>query len=98
MRDFVSNVNTTPYIGSVILTLIILTLTMCLWEANLHVPFHYEGDSLIYGMAIKGTIDHGWYLNNGSLGAPAGLQMHDYPLADAFNFLLIKILALFRSD
>lgn len=71
---------------------------MKLWQADLHVPFHYEGDSLIYGMAIKGTIDHGWYLNNSSIGAPDGLHMQDYPLADAFNFLLIKILALIRSD
>lgn len=71
---------------------------MKLWEADFHVPFSYRGDSLIYGMAIKGTIDHGWYLNNDSVGAPGGLRMHDYPLADAFNFLLIKILALTGAD
>lgn len=71
---------------------------MKLWEADFHVPFSYRGDSLIYGMAVKGTIDHGWYLNNDSVGAPGGLRMHDYPLADAFNFLLIKILALTRAD
>lgn len=71
---------------------------MNLWKAHLHVPFSYGGDSLIYGMAIKGTIDHGWYLDNPSVSAPGELHMHDYPLADGFNFLLIKALALVRSD
>lgn len=87
-----------PYVTALILSLIIVIFTMKLWQADLHVPFHYAGDSLIYGMVVKGTIDHGWYLNNDSLGAPTGLHMHDYPLADAFNFVLIKIVALFRSD
>lgn len=94
-RSFVTGIS---YLTVILLSLVIVTLTMKLWQADFHVPFSYRGDSLIYGMAIKGTIDHGWYLNNGSVGAPGGLHMHDYPLADAFNFLLIKILALTRAD
>lgn len=86
------------YLVVILLSLVIVTLTMKLWKANFNIPFSYRGDSLIYGMVIKGTIDHGWYLNNDSVGAPGGLRMHDYPLADAFNFLLIRIVGLFRSD
>lgn len=87
-----------PYVTVILLSLVFVTLSMKLWKADFHVPFSYRGDSLIYGMTVKGTIEHGWYLNNPSVGAPGGLRMHDYPLADAFNFLLIKILGLIRAD
>ena len=68
------------------------------WRADLNVPFHYDGDALIYGLVIKTTLDHGWYLNNPSIGMPGGLNMHDYPLADAFNFFIIKLLGLVNSN
>ena len=86
------------YIGAVALSILILTWAMKLWKADLAVPFHYSGDALIYSMAIKGTIENGWYLNNDAVGVPSGLRMHDYPLADALNFLILKVLGFIRPE
>src|SRR5688572_11261133 len=55
-----------------ILCLLILTWIMQLWRADFKVPFMYFVDSLFYNIATKGTIEHGWWLHNQSLGAPAG--------------------------
>src|SRR5690349_12560049 len=71
---------------------------MRLWRADFHVPFNYGLDALFYEAIVKGTIENGWYLTNDSVGAPAGLRMHDFPIPDAFNFLLIKGLALIHAD
>ena len=71
---------------------------MKLWKSDLAIPFNYSGDALIYGLVIKGTIENGWYLNNDSVGAPSGLRMHDYPLADDLNFLILKALSFIRPD
>ncbi|MFZ0748550.1 MAG: hypothetical protein WAM70_04245, partial [Pyrinomonadaceae bacterium] len=71
---------------------------MKLWRADFHVPFSYGLDSLFYSTVIKGTIENGWYLQNNSLGAPGTANLHDFPIPDAFNFLLIKLLSLIRSD
>lgn len=86
------------HLAAVLLCLVFLTLTMKLWKADLHVPFSYGLDSLFYSTVIKGTIENGWYLQNGSLGAPGTANLHDFPIPDSFNFLLIKLLSLIRSD
>src|SRR5262249_17361556 len=86
------------YLTAVLLCLLVLTFTMKLWKGGLHVPFNYGLDALFYSAIFKGTIENGWYLQNDSLGAPDGLQMHDFPIPDAVNFLLIKLLALIHSD
>lgn len=89
---------TKSYLVAVLLCVVLLTLTMKLWRADFHVPFSYGLDSLFYSTVIKGTIENGWYLQNSSLGAPGTANLHDFPIPDAFNFLLIKLLSLIRSD
>jgi hypothetical protein len=71
---------------------------MRLWRADFHVPFNYGLDALFYETVVKGTIENGWYLTNDAVGAPSGLRMHDFPVPDAFNFLLIKVLGLVHAD
>ena len=82
----------------VILCLLILTWTMQLWRADFKVPFMYFVDSLFYSVAIKGSIEHGWWLHNPSLGAPEGLNFESYPAMENFQFALIKLLTLFTSN
>jgi phosphoglycerol transferase len=86
------------YAGAVLLCLLILVCVMKLWRADLRVPFEYGGDSLFYGMVIKGTIENGWYLKNQSLGAPGQMELHDFPSAENFHMLIIKGMSLFTSD
>jgi len=86
------------YLIALILCLLIITLMLKLYRSDLATPFLYEGDGLFYSMVIKAIIKNGWYLNNDSLGAPFGQQMHDFPQPDNFNYLLIKLMGLFTSN
>jgi phosphoglycerol transferase len=71
---------------------------MELWNADLDIPFRYTEDTLWNCMSIKGVIDNGWYLHNNFVGMPTGLDIHDFPSPDVFNFLLIKIISFFNSN
>lgn len=86
------------YVLAVVVCLLILSWIMQLWRADLRIPFTYTGDSYVYSMFIKGIVDNGWYYHNPSVGAPAGLEMYDFPLPDTFHFLTLKLLSLFTSD
>jgi hypothetical protein len=79
--------------GAALLAFLGAALTLRLWRANLSVPFRYSvvDDTKFYLSLIKGILDHGWYLNNPSLGAPFGQQFYDFPQgADNLNLLAIK--------
>src|SRR5262245_37448642 len=67
-------------------------------RADLRVPFDYRGDTLLYGLTAKAIVDHGWYLTNPLLGAPFGLELHDYPFADGFHHLVLRGMAVLSSD
>ena len=71
---------------------------MQLWRADFKVPFMYFVDSLFYNIAAKGTIEHGWWVHNESLGAPDELHYEAYPFFDNFHFALIKLISLFTAD
>src|SRR5687767_531731 len=71
---------------------------MQLWRADFKVPFMYFVDSLFYSVAMKGTIEHGWWVHNESLGAPERLHFEAYPAMENTHFALIKLLSLFTSS
>jgi phosphoglycerol transferase len=71
---------------------------MQLWRADFKVPFMYFVDSLFYNVAAKGTIEHGWWLHNASLGAPEGLHFEAYPAMENFHWALVKLISLITSD
>lgn len=55
-------------------------------------PFAWHGDYMIHMAFAKGTVDHGWYLNNPDLGAPFGLQTYDFPQPEATHYLILKFI------
>ncbi len=69
-----------------------------LWQADLFVPFDYEGDGLLNIMIVKTIIEKGWYLQTDALGAPAGMMLYDYPAGDNLVCAMIKGMSLFTSD
>lgn len=70
-----------------------------LWRASPRVPFAYAGDANVNATIIKGIIETGWYQRIPSLGAPAGYDMHDFPLGgDNLQLLLIKGLTFLTHD
>lgn len=71
---------------------------MQLWRADFKVPFMYFVDSLFYSIAMKGTIEHGWWLHNESLGAPGGMYYEAYPAIENFQWVVVKLISLFTSD
>jgi phosphoglycerol transferase len=81
-----------------VLGLALLCTVMKLWEANLHVPFAYHGDTVLIHMIVKGTVENGWYLHNEALGAPGVLDLQDFPMADTVHLGWIAFLRLFTRD
>ncbi len=88
----------TSGLGVAVVTLIFLWFVMQLWHMDLAVPFCYSGDSLLFHQMTKSMIDNGWYLHNGFLGAPAGMDLHDFPQPEILHILVIKIISLFTGD
>ncbi len=87
------------YAGAVVLCLILLGWVMRLWNADLTVLFdRLDEDSLLFAMLTKGLINNGWYLHNRFVGAPAGLDLQDYPVGDNLHFALLKFISLWTSD
>ena len=86
-----------PYGFVILFCLGLESLLLGLGWTDLGIPYLYHYDFLYNSALVKGIVDHGWYLNNPSLGAPGGLAMHDYPEVANINFLLIKLIALFTS-
>lgn len=101
--DYKSRLKTAGiYVLAVAISLLALGLVLQLWNAHLSVPLAYDGDAtgdeLFNGMLIKGIIDNGWYLSNGYLGAPTGLDLFDFPMVDNLHFLLIRCISLFAGS
>jgi hypothetical protein len=65
-----------------------------LWQANLKVPFYTGGDATFALAAVKGILEHGWYLTNSSLGAPSGQQLYDFPVfsGDSLYLAIVKLI------
>jgi hypothetical protein len=87
-------------LGTLALTSLLVIPLMRLWRASLQVPFQYTGDALFYLMAIKGVLEHGWWLENPDVGAPSGQELYDFPsfVGRSLHLLLIKLLGLLFSD
>ncbi len=87
----------------------ILAVVYRLWNADLSVPFvylepdrsplTYAPDAPFYLMIVKGAIDHGWFLDNPSLGFPFGQALHEFPQGlDNLNLLLLQVIGWVTGD
>jgi hypothetical protein len=70
-----------------------------LWSWHPSLPFAYSSDAFYYEGVVKGTLEHGWYLHNPDLGAPFGLDSHDFPVVgnDSLQLLIVKAIGLFTD-
>jgi phosphoglycerol transferase len=65
-----------------------------LWRARIDVPFDLHGDARFNIMTIRNLIEQGWFQRSPRLGAPFGLDLHDFPLGgDNLQFVLLRLLA-----
>lgn len=65
---------------------------------NADVPIWYEGDALFSLALVKGVLDHGELLHNPDLGAPHGLDLHDFPLPYGLHLAALRAIGLFTDD
>jgi phosphoglycerol transferase len=86
------------YLAAAVISIAVVVGVLRLWRADLWVPFCYGGDGLYTGLWIKGIIDNGWYLDNDRVGAPGGVNLADFPLADNLHFLVLKLIGLAVRD
>jgi hypothetical protein len=68
-----------------------------LWRGNLHTPYAYSSDALFVDAVTK-NLAHGWYYTNPDLGAPFGQQLYDFPIGNALNMAVLKLLVLAFSN
>jgi phosphoglycerol transferase len=62
------------------------------------IPLVYRSDALSGGSQIKGVLENGWYEQNPRLGAPAGQNLHDFPIADNLQFVFARVFGLFTDQ
>jgi phosphoglycerol transferase len=89
----------TAYTASIVLPLAILALFLRPWSVSLRTPVAYDwGDGKLTLALIQGIVENGWYLHNDRLGAPFGLDMRSFPMADHLHFGIIRLLSLGFPD
>ena len=78
----------------------IAVLTQQLWAWSPTVPMGLDGDFTLAGMIVKGITETGGYLQNPSLGWPAGgLQLYDLPIGDDnLNLFLMRAISWFTPN
>jgi phosphoglycerol transferase len=80
------------YLATLAICVGYMTYSFQLWNADINVPFLYDGDALLFLALTKGAIDHGWFLANPSVGAPVGLQMHDFPISEGLHYGIMRLI------
>jgi len=89
-----------PYVGGLLLCIVILFQIMRLSDADLSVPFGYlqNGDQFLNYFFFKHVLENGWSFHNPSVGMPFGLDLQDLPFVEAFHFFMIKLMSLWGLD
>ena len=64
-----------------------------LWQGSLGLPYDYSGDAL-FVEAVTKNLAHGWYYTNAQLAAPLGQQLYDFPIGNALNLGILKLLVI----
>jgi len=81
-----------------ILALVFATLGMQLWNRDLHAPFYYDRDGLLYLPVVKTMIETGSPWHTERLGAPGEQDLHDFPIIDFLHFAALWLIGRVFSD
>lgn len=87
-----------PYAAVAAVSLLLLAYVLKLWRADPHIPFGYVGDCLVVQAWVKGILENGWFLHNDAVGAPAALDMHDYPMPENLHLAVMKVIGALTQD
>ncbi len=81
-----------------LLSCILVFFGLRLWEQDLHAPFYYDLDALLYLPLVKTMLEHGSHWRNERLGWPGVQELDDFPVIDHLHFTIIKLIGRFTSD
>src|SRR5690348_13708699 len=84
--------------GEAVLVLVILYSALGGPQRNWHVPLQYSEDALEYLMQAHGTLQHGWWWNQPTLGAPGTFEQLSYPSNTTVDQALIWVARAFTRD
>ena len=87
-----------PYVAQTAVLCVLLYTALQLWRFDFHVQFNYLGDSLWYAVLTKSIVQNGWTYVVPQLSAPYGLAAAAFPSMTNFDWLVMKILAVFIAD
>lgn len=86
------------YFIAIILSIIIMIITMELWNADIRVPFTYEGDGLSVATLFKGFIDNNSMVANKFIGYPSYYSILETPMSDWLHILIARFITLFTNE
>ncbi len=86
------------YAGAMLLSCVLVTVGMQLWSRDLHTPFYYDLDALLYLPLVKTTIEHGSHWRTERLGAPGEQELYDFPVIDYLHFGILWALGQVLPD
>src|SRR5262245_12470694 len=82
------------YLGAMLLASILVTCGMQLWKRDLHAPFYYDLDAMLYLPLTRNIIEQGfwncWHADR--MGAPGRQELYDFPIIDFAHFFLMWVL------
>jgi hypothetical protein len=88
------------YSGAMLSACILVTCGMQLWKRDLHAPFYYDLDSLLYLPLARSVIEQGfwncWHIDR--LGWPGTQELFDFPIIDFLHFVFLWAIGRFVSD
>jgi phosphoglycerol transferase len=87
-----------PYVASTLLCAGVLTVVLQLWNAELRAPLDPRGDAIFSQLFVKNLLETGWYTTNDSGAAPYGSTLHDFPVSEGLNFLIIRTIGSFTTN
>lgn len=97
MKDYKKIKCKWPYLF--VLIVVVGVLILIYWNANIYKPLVAAGGDE-YGVfyIVKTIKEHGWYLENPTVGGITGGDMYDYVYSDSLSFLIVKIISLFFDN
>jgi hypothetical protein len=78
------------YVGTMALTAALVTVGMRVWDRDLHAPFFYDLDSLLYLPLVKTLLETGSIYETERLGAPGIQELYDFPIIDHLHFAALR--------
>lgn len=88
----------TVYAWAGVLSSIVTYISLRLWHLTITVPMLYTGDALPMAAHVKTVLKEGWFQYEPNLGAPTGELYYDFPQADNFHLIGIKVIGWFVPD